>query len=215
MKLIFTLLLLLQFFSSNAQKLVSFEVLPCEETIGLNFYKNRLITKSHSHDTLYLHVGFVDNCEILYKGNLENKKDSMFLNFENISEGYMACNCLFFMDIVISEVSDTSRCIYINNEEYLFSKKYVDLPPETIRKKDIKNRIDQNGLKIGLWKNTSKSGSYSIAFYEKGIASWRKSYNSNGKLTGVQILFQFEDEATNYSIGPEEYEKMLRENDDY
>lgn len=212
MKHLLPILFLLQFFSTNAQKLVSFEILPCEETIGPNFYKNRLISKSQNHDTLYLQVSFADNCGILYKGNLKNKKDSILLNFENISENYEACNCLFFMNVVISEVSNTSPCIYINNEEYSFSKKYVDLPPETIHKKEIKNRINQNGLKVGLWKNTSKTGSYSISFYKNGIASWRKSYNSNGKLTGVQVRFQFEEEASNYSIEPEEYERMLREN---
>lgn len=211
MKLILGILFFLSF-TANTQKIVSFEVLPCKESIGLNFYRNRLITKTQNHDTLYLQISFVDNCGIQYKGNIENKKDSILLNFENISEGYIACNCLFLMDIVISEVSDTSACLYINNEEYLFSKKYVDIPPETIRKKDIKNQIDQNGLKVGLWKNTSKTGTYSILFYEKGIALWKKSYNSNGKLTGIQVRFQFEDEATNYSIGAEEYEKMLREN---
>ena len=212
MKHLFLILFLLQFFSANAQKLVSFEVLPCKETIGLNFYRNRLITKFQNHDTLYLQISFVANCGILYKGNLENKKDSVLLSFENISEGYEACNCLFLMDIIISEVSDSSPCIYIDNKEYSFSKKYVDLPPETIRKKEIKNRINQDGLKIGLWKTSSNTGSYAISFYENGIALWKKTYSSNGKLSGVQVRFQFEDEATNYSIGPEEYEKMIREN---
>ena len=208
-----TLLLLLQFFTLSAQKLVSYKVLPCNETIGLNFYKNRLITKFQNYDTLYLQISFVDNCGIQYKGNIGNKKDSILLNFENISKAYVACNCLFFMDILISEVADTSSCIYINNEEYLFSEKYVELPPETIRKKEIKNRINQDGLKVGLWKTTSKTGSYVISFYENGIAYWKKFYNNNGNLTGVQVRFQFVEEATYYSIDSEEYKKMIREND--
>lgn len=212
MKFRLTSLLLLQFFISNAQKLVSYEVLPCNETIGLNFYKNRLINKFQNHDTLYLQISFVDNCGIQYKGNLENKKDSILLNFENISEVYVACNCLFFMNIIISEVPDASSCIYINNEEYLFSKKYVDLPPEIIHKKEIKNRINQDGLKVGLWKTISKTGSYTISFYKNGIAYWKKSYNSNGNLTSVQVRFQFEEEATYYSIEAEDYKKMIREN---
>ncbi len=101
MKFMLTLLLLLQFFTLSAQKLVSYKVLPCNETIGLNFYKNRLITKFQNYDTLYLQISFVDNCGIQYNGNIGNKKDRIILNFENISKAAVACKCHFFLDSLI------------------------------------------------------------------------------------------------------------------
>lgn len=125
------------------------------------------------------------------------------------------------MDIVISEFTDTTKRIFINEEEFFLSdKKYIDLPPRTVNKKEIKNRVNDKGLKIGFWKIKSKfkPGFYYISFYgndkqKNNHPLWIKAFDNKGNLMNVDFSLKFYDEETSYIIEPDAYEQMLKENE--
>jgi hypothetical protein len=218
MKSILSLLYFLSFTYCFSQELLSSKLLPCNETIGQDLYNRRIISQKLSHDTLFLEVGFVHNCAAILKSELKVNNNSLFLNLENVSEAYEACNCCYTMLFTIIDVPNSSYKLFIDSTEYKLSKsKYIDFPPREISKKLLKNETNAEGKKIGYWKIKTQHG-FTISYYGDGSAYnnrslWKKEYKTKNELVSVSILRIRPDviESYNAEIDKDFYLKIIAE----
>ena len=218
MKSIFGVFLILACTNCFSQKLVSSRLLPCNKTIGQDIYNRRIISQKLSHDTLYLEVGFVHNCAAILESELNVSNDSLFLNLENVSEAYAACNCCYTMLFILIDVPNSSYKLFIDSAEYKFAKsKYIDFPPREIPKKLLKNKTNDEGKKIGYWKIKTKHG-FLISYYGDGStlnnsALWIKKLNTKNEVASVSILRITPDvkESYNAVLDKDFYLKILAE----
>lgn len=219
MKLLPLSILFLQLFTSKAQELVNFKILPCKEAIGHNIYKDRIISQTCSGDTLLLEIGFTQNCAAELSPALTSHNDTLFLELPNISEAYAACDCCYTMLLSILDTSGHAFKLFVNETEFPYSKsRYIDFPPREVSKKLLKNETNPNGQKIGYWKTETKNG-YTISYFGNGSTYknhpvWRKSFNSEDELTGINIFKVALDETNEiYSMAfdVEEYLKVITE----
>lgn len=202
-----------------SQKLIGYKLLPCQEAIGHNIYKDRIISQTCSGDTLLLEIGFTQNCAAELSPSLTSRNDTLFLELSNISEIYAACNCCYTMLLFILDTSGHAYKLFVNETEFPYSKsRYIDFPPREVSKKLLKNETNPNGQKIGYWKTETKNG-YSISYFGNGSTYknhpvWRKSFNSKGELREVGIFKVALDETNEIYymvIEVEEYLKVITE----
>ncbi len=219
MKHLLLSILFLQLFTSNAQELVSFKILPCKEAIGHNIYQNRIISQIRSGDTLLLEIEFIANCAVELSPTLSSRNDTLFLELTNVSEIYAACDCCYNMLLSIFDPSGKSYKLFVDETEFPYSKsRYIDFPPREIPKKLLKNKTDKEGKRIGYWKTETKNG-YSIAYFGNGSTYknhpvWRKNFNAANELTGVNIFKVARDgtmEIYYMVVETEEYLRIITE----
>lgn len=202
-----------------SQKLIGYKLLPCKEAIGHNIYKDRIISQTCSGDTLLLEIGFTQNCAAELSPALTSHNDTLFLELPNISEAYSACDCCYTMLLSIFDTSGHAFKLFVNETEFPYSKsRYIDFPPREVSKKLLKNETNPNGQKTGYWKTETKNG-YAISYFGDGSTYknhpvWRKSFNSENELTGINIFKVALDETNEiYSMAfdAEEYLKIITE----
>ena len=208
------------FFSVNgiSQKLVSSKLLPCNNYAD-DIYRERISSQRLSNDTLYLEIDFIHNCSVELAPEMQAKGDSLFINLKNVSEVYAACICCYSMLLTIAEMKDSSYNLIINDTPFLFSRsKYIDVPPGNIPKKELKNQISKNGLRIGYWKikNKLQPGSYHISYYGFEPDSvnhplWIKSFNKKNELISVSVQIIKPTDRYMIYIDLKKYEEILLE----
>lgn len=179
--------------------------MPCDEPIGHDIYNRRIVSQKSSHDTLILEVSFVHNCAAELEAELKATNDSLFINLENVSEVYAACNCSYSMFFMLTEVQDSCFKLFVDSTAYKFSKsKYINFPPNKINKKLLKNKTNSDGKKIGYWKIKTKYGVI-ISYYGDGstfnnYSLWRKKLNKKNEVVSVSILKITPDPMESYHM---------------
>ncbi|MEY5002054.1 MAG: hypothetical protein RLZZ211_2090 [Bacteroidota bacterium] len=120
-KLLLAFLLSLIVQSSYAQRVVYYQLSECdmkraEELSSANF----LISKQTINDTLLLQLGLVRNCEFQTSPKLSMRHDTLFVELENSSERYAACECYFELTIRSVGITDSAfKGIFSNQNKGL------------------------------------------------------------------------------------------------
>lgn len=108
-KLLLYFLICLAFHSSYAQRVVSNQLSDCnikraDELSGTNYF----IQKQTINDTLLLQLGLVRNCEFQTSPKLSMRQDTLFVELENSSERFAACECYFELNIRAVGITDSA-----------------------------------------------------------------------------------------------------------
>lgn len=214
------LFLIIFFFVSNgfSQQLVSYKLLPCHN-YAEDIYRERISSQKLSNDTLYLEIDLIHNCSAQLEPEMHTNGDSLFINLKNVSDVYATCICCYSMLLTITEMENSTYNLIIDSTQFLFSSsKYIDVPPRNIPKKELKNQISKNGLRIGYWKNKSKiqPGSYYISYYGAEPDSinhplWIKSFNKKNELISVSVEIIKPTDRYMIYIDLKKYEEILLE----
>ncbi|WP_341905006.1 hypothetical protein [Fluviicola taffensis] len=216
MKLIFSVFLILACTNCFSQKLVSSQLLPCY-AFGEVIFKERIASQRFSYDTLYLEINLSANCAAQFKSTLKSTNDSLFIELKNISEIYDACDCCYTMLFTITEMQDSIFKLFIDQQEFRFSKsKYIDVPPRNIPKELFKNELTKDGLKVGYWKIKGQNGNYYNVFYgndpnQDDNPLWVKSFNKKGELTSISVRAGKPTDHYSINVNLRKYEEILNE----
>lgn len=108
-KLLLFFLICLAFHSSYAQRVVSYQLSDCnikraDELSGTNYF----IQKQTINDTFLLQLGLVRNCEFQTSPKLSMRQDTLFVELENSSERFAACECYFELNIRAVGITDSA-----------------------------------------------------------------------------------------------------------
>lgn len=231
MKQLFISFFLIFSFSAFAQQVVKTSVSACDHRSDPYFmYQNRLISKEIINDTLNLQIGIVRNCEFFPEIKVEYNSDSLVLDIQNSSELYAACECCFEMNIQLVGIPDTNFTLYNVFEATDFNKsdgfiewteirkmryhqsKYVLPTPEQIKNFAAKNKLNENGLKVGPWEIVGESGRKYKAFFAiddsgRSRAKWSIAYDEKGELT--EVCGKQDDSNESTCADAYEYKKFL------
>lgn len=214
MKSVIYILFIFAFTDCFSQNLISSKLLPCNN-YWEDIYRERIAIQKFSNDTLYLEINFKANCSADLNPVFKSISDSLFIDLKNISEIYAACDCCYSMLFTITNISNTSYRLFVNNQEFTYSKsKYLAVPPRNIPKELLKNEFTADGSKIGYWKTKVDNGNYYIEYYgdrpsKDQYPLWIKSFNKKGEVTSITVT-----EAKNeylIDVNPRIYEEILRE----
>lgn len=195
MKYFFNILFVLVNMTSNAQEVVSFNLSDCDSDSFVDLIRRRIVSKKVENDTLNLRIGFNENCCIEPKPVIRKSNDTLFLNIENTSNTYCACDCCYEMELKIANVDDTNFVLIWDGYKVNTQSKYPKLPHEyNIDSNTPTNRFNKDNIKVGLWIEQKESGrKYEIYYYEeptnKEIVKWVRQYNNDGELQEVTIYF--------------------------
>jgi hypothetical protein len=88
---------------------VSYQLSDCnikraDELSGTNYF----IQKQTINDTLLLQLGLVRNCEFQTSPKLSMRQDTLFVELENSSERFAACECYFELNIRAVGITDSA-----------------------------------------------------------------------------------------------------------
>jgi hypothetical protein len=75
-----------------------------DELSGTNYF----IQKQTINDTLLLQLGLVRNCEFQTSPKLSMRQDTLFVELENSSERFAACECYFELNIRAVGITDSA-----------------------------------------------------------------------------------------------------------
>ncbi len=120
-KLLLSFLLSLLVQTSFAQRVVYYQLSECDmkradELSSANF----LFSKQTINDTLLLQLGLVRNCEFQTSPKLSLRYDTLFVELENSSERYAACECYFELNIHAVGITDSAfKSIFSNQHKGL------------------------------------------------------------------------------------------------
>lgn len=172
------------------------EIIPsqCDQGSNPDNLVNRIVSKEMSNDTLYMTLGFSENCciefnsEIHHNGNILN----VILDNGSGSVDMCDCDCCFELSFVIVGLKDTAFRTFLKGQELYVSAEKYQTYAETfeIIDGDTINRKNKYRYKVGLWKWFSDSTDVLLnkVYYSGEIAYdddydlWGESYYNNGNL---------------------------------
>ena len=191
---------------SCSQTVVGLNMSSCEKNSYPEYiHDNRLISNELINDTLILKIGIVRNCDYSPKAQMSLRNDSLILELTNISEVSAMCDCCFELEIKAIGISDTNYNIYgiyrfsditdkgfiewtETSEIHTFKNKYLFPTNEEIQSYTEFNKLNDDGLKIGLWdfiefgtKKVKAKIFYFIDDMGESRSSWYILYDKKGK----------------------------------
>lgn len=204
---------------STAQKVEQVILSACDENSILEYmYRNRLISRKISNDTLCLHLGIVRDCGLIPKIDCLQTGDTLSLFIQNDSDSWTACFCCYELDVQLSGVLDTNFTLTIDGSvAKQVRNKYFFPAPQEIEAAQPENKLDPEGRKTGVWRINYEAGNqmkvkayYFIDEYGVSRVGWSVRYDENGKLTEISKLTYIDENRIGHLIiaRGEEYERM-------
>jgi len=216
MKKILKILFLLNIWLAHSQEVANSRLSDCDVSTFLELVRPRIAKREILNDTLFMTIGFKENCCIEPQPQLKKSNDTLYLIKNDISDLWCACDCCFELDLKITGISDTNFILIVDNIEYKTrSSNRVKLPDEYVfDKKTLINQVNENNLKIGLWRtyfensNKIKIEEYFSEEWKEPIRVWYKTYDKKGNLTSVGI--RTGPNNSMLDLEPNEYYRMLK-----
>ena len=215
-------------FTILCQKLVGFKLSDCHNNSYPEYIRNRIVSKKLENDTLKLSIGFSENCCFSPQPIVNLKKDTLYIEIDNISNRLCGCECCFKLEMSITNIQDTSIfVVYKKNvtilkdkefqdsmtfQELTFSNNQFEFPTMNEFKSYTPNNVtNETGIKIGLWRIwkdnvISKDVYYSENIIDQGRVEWSMNYYPNGQ---IEICIYNENPKKTVCIFKEEYDKLM------
>ncbi|MBL1281548.1 MAG: hypothetical protein COA33_014830 [Fluviicola sp.] len=222
------------FFVSNSlfsQEIVDYALSPCDINSRVQLIQPRIVTRYLKGDTLFLAIGFRENCGFDLNPGASSKNDTLSLElsqprpavFDSLgNEVYedviiTMCDCCFELELSLIGIKDTNFVLLVNGFEFVHQdKSRIKLPDEYVfdKSKPI-NQGNKDGLRVGLWRTyfegTKKvrTETYFDEEWKDPIRRWVKVYNRKGEL--ISVRFRTHPQGIMIDLGVEEYYRILKE----
>lgn len=193
MKYVFNVLGSMLALTSYSQETISYNLSDCDSDSFVDFLRDRIVSKEIVDDSLYLRIGFSDNCCINPVPDVIQSNDTLFLSVKNNSDAHCKCQCCFELEMKIPNIRDTNFVLMWDGLTLKTQSKYQKLPHEyLINENTPTNRFNKDNIKVGLWLEQKESGRKYEIYYEEHPKNmdqikWIRAYNIGGELIEVTI----------------------------
>ncbi len=227
------LILITYLFLSNcvfSQEIVDYSLSPCDVNSRVELIQPRIISKFIYSDTLFLSIGFRENCTFDLNPAISIVNDTLYLELSEprpieldslgneIPEMVIVtmCDCCFELNLSLTDIKDTNFVLMVNELQFFHhDSRRVKLPDEYIfdKSKPI-NQGNEDGLKIGLWKayyegtNKLHVETYFDEKWDDSIKRWEKVYNRKGEL--ISVCFRTRLNGSMIYVEVKDYYKLLK-----
>ncbi len=230
MKYIVIIISLVYFsFDSICQELINYSMSDCDNNSFPEYIRNRIVSKELSNDTLKLSIGFTANCCLSPKPVINHFNDTLYIEIENVSKMYCACECCFELNFTIKDKFDSALVVVYKKKETIikdkefqdsmtyqvlsYSKnKFLFPTMEEINRHEIDNKLNEFGCRIGLWRIEKNNILYADIYYtenatDKPIIEWSVIYDSKGLIK--EICSHNEDPNLTICAKKIDYDKLM------
>lgn len=230
MKFILIILSVVYFsFDSICQELINYSMSDCDNNSFPEYIRNRIVSKELGNDTLKLSIGFTANCCLSPKPVINHVNDTLYIEIENVSKMYCACECCFELNFVIKDEFDSSFVVVYKKMETVFkdttfqylmtyqvllysNNKFLFPSMEEINKHQIGNTLNDKGCRTGLWRIEKDNLIIADVYYsentiDKQIIEWSVIYDSKGLIK--EICSHNEDPNLTICAKKTDYDKLM------
>jgi hypothetical protein len=201
----------------------------CDNNSFPEYIRNRIVSKELNNDTLKLSIGFTVNCCLSPKPVINHINDTLYIEIENVSKMYCACECCFELNFILKDKFDSALVVVYKKKETIIkdkefqdsmtyqvlsysNNKFLFPTMEEINSHQISNKLNEFGCRIGLWRIENDNLIIADIYYsetatDKQIIEWSVLYDSKGLIN--EICSYNVNQNTTICADKKEYDKLM------